>query len=117
MEDQEFMTNLDYVLFCFVLKDKHFLYGFIILLHLISFLLTRSLLVPYAHISIESIDCILLSSFKIKAILLISSIKTFCFSLLNYCCGFNINLLLFMNSLSFVLILSTPILFISRRFI
>ena len=117
MEDQDFMTNLDYVLFCFVLKDKHYLYGFIILLHLISFLLTRSLLVPYAHISIESIDCILLSSFKIKAILLISSIKTFCFSLLNYCCGFNIDLLLFMNYLSFVLILSTPILFISRGFI
>ena len=35
-----------------------------------------SLLVPYAYVSIESIDCILLSSFELKAILLNSSAKT-----------------------------------------
>ena len=40
-----------------------------------SFLLIRSLLVWYACISIESIDCILLSSFELKAILLISTVK------------------------------------------
>ena len=39
------------------------------------FLLIRSLLVWYAYISIESIDCILSSSFELKAILLISTVK------------------------------------------
>ena len=74
MDDYEFVANLDYVplcvFFCNIIKVNHFLYYFIILLHLISsFLLTRSLLVPSAYISIESIDCILLSSFELKAIL------------------------------------------------
>ena len=70
-----------------------FLCCFIILLHLISsFLLTRSLLVPYAYVSMESVDCILLSSFELKAILLTSSVKILCFSLLNMCCLFNISL-------------------------
>ena len=55
-----------------------------VLLHLISsFLHTRSLLVPYAYVSTELIDCIYLSSFEFKAILLASSVKTSCFSLLN----------------------------------
>ena len=31
---------------------------------------------PYAHVSIELIDFILLSSFELKAILLLSSVKT-----------------------------------------
>ena len=52
---------------------------------------TRFLFIPDAYGSIESIDCILLSSFELKAILLVSSIKTLCFSLLNLCCVFNIN--------------------------
>ena len=61
-------------------------YGFVILLHLIfSFSLTRSLLVAYACGSMESIDCILLSSFELNAILLISLLKTLCLSLLNLC--------------------------------
>ena len=64
------------------------------------------MLVPYAYVSIESIDYILLSLFELKAILLISSVKTLCLSLLNLFCVFNINLLLFMNSLG----LSTAIL-------
>ena len=52
------------------------MYSFITLLHLMSsFLLIRSLLVWYAYISIESIDCILSSSFELKAILLISTVK------------------------------------------
>ena len=49
----------------------------------------------------ESIDCILLSSIAITAILLTSSVKTLCLSLLNLQCFFNTNLLLFMNSLQF----------------
>ena len=57
-----------------------------------SFIHTRSLLVPYAYVSIETIDCILLSSFELKSILLISSVKI-CLSLLNLCWVFNIDLL------------------------
>ena len=41
-----------------------------------SFSLTRSLLVPYVHVSIESIYGILLSSFELKATSLIFSVKT-----------------------------------------
>ena len=59
----------------------------------------KSLFIPYAYVSIESIDCILLSSSEPKAILLIFSVKTLCLSLLNFCCVFNISLLFFMNSL------------------
>ena len=62
-----------------------------------SFSLTRSLFVPYAYVSIKSIDCILLSSFELKAILLISSVKTLYLSLLNLRCVFNIDLLFLMN--------------------
>ena len=102
---------LFYVFFYNIIKVNHFLYQFIILLHLISFLsLTKLLLVPYAYVSIESIDCILLSSFELKAILLISSVKTFCLSLLSLCYIFNIGLLVFINSF----ILSISILFSSR---
>ena len=50
-------------------------------------------------VSVESIDCILLSSLELKAILLISSVKTLCLSLLNLCCIFNIDLSFFINSL------------------
>ena len=108
MDGQEFLANLDYVLLTLLLqhhqsyniKVNHFLYLFIILLHLISSLsLTKSLLVPHAYVSIESIDSILLSSFELKAILLISSVKTLCLSLLNLCCILNIDLLFFINSL------------------
>ena len=85
--------------FCNIIKSNHFLYRFIIWLHLISsFSLTKSLLVPYAYISIESLDCVLLSSFecmKIWLIWLISSVKTLCLSFLNLCRGFYINLMFF----------------------
>ena len=64
------------------------------LLHLVSLLsLTRSLLVPYAYVSIESINYILLSAFELKATLLISSLKALFLSLLNLSCVFNIILL------------------------
>ena len=70
------------------------------LLHLISsFLFTRSLTVPYAYVSIESNNCILLSLHELNAILLITSVKTLCLSLLNLCFDFNIDLLLLMNFL------------------
>ena len=84
------------------------MYCFIILLHFIfSVLLTRCLFVPYAFVSIESIECILLSLLALNAISLTSSVNTLCFMPLNLCCDFNINFLLFMNSLWFSLRLST----------
>ena len=78
MDDQELVTNLayDFYVLCF----------------------TRSLLVPYVYVSIESIDCIILSSFELKAILSISPVKTLFLLLLNLCCVSYINLLFFMNS-------------------
>ena len=80
MDDLEFVANLYYVLLCSLLyyhQINHLLYRFIILLHLItSFSLTRSLLLPYANVPIKSIDCNLLSSFELNAILLISLVKT-----------------------------------------
>ena len=81
-----------YVFFC-IIKAKHFFYCFIILSHLISsFSFTRSFFVPYTYSflvpSIESFYCLPLSPFQ--AILLISSAKTLCLSLLNLCCVFNI---------------------------
>ena len=70
-----------------------FLCWFIMFLHLISFFLdSRSLFVLYAYVSIESIDYFLFSSFKLKAILVISSLKTLCFSLLNLCFVFRISI-------------------------
>ena len=112
MDDKEFelfLLSFPYN----VIKVDHFLYRFIILLHHISLLsLTKFLLVPYAYVSIESIDCILLSSFELKAILLISSVKTLCLSLLNLCCICNISSLFFVNSVR----LSMSILFFSNFF-
>ena len=105
-----------YVFFCNIINVNNFLYLFIILLHLTSsFLLTRSLLVPYAYVSIESNDCILLSSFELNAILLISSVKTLCLSLLNLCCVFNIDLLFLMNFYHFLKVYLCS--FFSRYFI
>ena len=106
-----------YVFFYNIIKVNYFLYCFIIFLHLISsFSCTTSSLVAYGCVSIESIDCILLSSFKLKAIVLISSVKALCLSL-SLCCVFNIDLLFFMNSLRFFLRLSMLILFFSKWFI
>ena len=59
-----------------------------------SFLCIRSLLIPCAYVSIKSIDYILLSSFELKAILLISSVKKIFLSLLNLRCVFNITFLI-----------------------
>ena len=75
-DDQEFVANLDYVLLYFfsnIIKVNHFLCCFINLLHLLikllhlilPFSLTISSLVPYAYVSIETIDWILLSSIEL----------------------------------------------------
>ena len=64
-----------------------------------SFSCTRSLLLPYADVSTESIDSILLSSLPLNAILLTSSVNTLCFSLLSLCYDFNTNFFCFTNSL------------------
>ena len=85
------------VFFFNIFKVNQFLDCFIILLHLVfSLLHIKPFLVPYAYVSTKSIDCILLSTFELKAVLLlISSVKILCLSLLNLCCVFNINLLFF----------------------
>ena len=88
------------VFFCNIVVVNRFSYYFIALLHLIfSFLCIISLFVPYAYLSIELINCILLSSLALNAVLLILSLNTLCFSLLNLRYDFTINLLFFMNSL------------------
>ena len=85
MDDQEFLAILDYVLLCLLLQYNlcwTFLYCHIILACLIfSF---------FGYVFIKSINCILLSSFELKAILLITSVKSLCPSVINLCCSFNI---------------------------
>ena len=110
-DDEEFATN--YVLFfrlrsfgafCNIIIVDHFLHCFIIQLHLVSSFLHVTLLhVPYAYVSTKSIDCIFLSQSSLNLILLTSSVKTLWISLLNHSSVFNINLLVFINSLWFSL--------------
>ena len=86
----------------------------IILLNLISsYLQTRTLLVPFAYVSMELIYCLFLSPLALNAILLTSSVNTFCFLLLNLYFHINIDLLLSMYSLWFSLRLPTSISFFS----
>ena len=54
-----------------------------------------SLVIPYAHVFKESIDCILWSLLALNAILLTSSVNTLYLSFLNFCYDFDINLLFF----------------------
>ena len=119
VHDQDFVANLDYIVLCFfcnIIKVNHSCIVSIYLvtifsyiqLHLVSsFLHTRSLLVPYTYVSIESIYCILLSQLAINAIFIASSFKTLCFLLLNLCYDFNTSLLIFVNTLCFSLRVST----------
>ena len=97
MNDQEFVAT--FVFFWNIIKVNHccivLLYWYI--WSLFSF--TRSLLVLCAYVSIESIDYILLLSFKLKEILLVPSVKKIWLLLLNLCSVFNIDLLVFMYSL------------------
>ena len=91
---------------------------FIILLHLISSSLhTRLLHIPYAYVSIDSIDRSLLSLFELKAILLISLVKTLFFSHLTLCCVFNTSLLFFYKFLLIFLKIIYVNFIFSRRFI
>ena len=84
------------VFFCNIIKVNYFLYCLIILFYLISsFSLTRSTLIPYAYVSIKSIDCIFYCHLNLE---LMSSLKALWVSLFDLCCGFNINLLFFTNS-------------------
>ena len=93
------------------------MYCFIILMRLVfSFLHRRSVLITCAYVSIESIDYILLSSFELKAILLISSVKTLCLSLLNLCCVFNISLFFTNTFLSSLRLLHQFSLFLNSLF-
>ena len=106
IDNQEFVANLDYVCFVFfcniIIIVNHFLYCFIILLHLVSsFLQTESLLVPCAYVPIESINCILSSSLALNAFQEIHYVH------INVSINININLLFFINSLLFSLRLST----------
>ena len=95
-----------------------FLYCFIILLHLISSSLhTRLLHIPYEYVSIDSIDKSLLSLFELKAVLLISLVKTFFFSHLTLCCVFNTSLLFFYKFLLIFLKIIYVNFIFSRRFI
>ena len=106
--------GLCYFVSAFTTSSKLIIFCSILLLHLISSLsLTKYLLVPFACVFIEWIDCVLLSSFELKTILLISFVKT----LLNLYCIFNIDLLFFIHSLWFSLSLSMSILLFSRWFI
>ena len=79
----------------FIISSK--LVIFVLLYYIVTFNLAffthYILLVPYVYISIESIDCISWSSFELKVILLVSSVKTLCPFLLNICCVFDISLL------------------------
>ena len=66
----------------------------------------------YAYISIESIDRILLSSFELKAILVVSSLRTLCLSVLNL----KFSLLFCMNSFLSSLRVSASFLFLKLLF-
>ena len=122
MDDQEFTVNFDCVFlkcfFCNIIKVNNFFVLSFILLHLVfSFLHIKSFFILYAYVSTEKVDCNLLPSFELKAISLISTVKILCFSLLNLCCVFNINLLFFMNSSWFYLGLSILAIFFSSWFL
>ena len=94
------------------------MYYFIILLHVLSsFLLPRSLLIPYKYVFIKAINCILLSAFEFQAILLIFPVKSLCLSLLKLFLVFNISLMFFYQFFMIFLRLSTLVSFFSRWFI
>ena len=72
------------IFFCNIIKVNQFLHCFVILMHLVySFLLTRSLLIAYVYVSIESVYFILLLSSELRVTLLISSVRTLCLALIN----------------------------------
>ena len=70
---------------------------------------------PDTYVSIKSISCILLSSFELDAILLISLVETLSLSNLNLCCVFVISLF-FVNSFLSSLRQAKSISFFSKWF-
>ena len=75
MLDEEFSANLDYGILCFLFVTSPQL----IIVFLCVFIISS--FVPYSHVSIESIDFILLSPLALNTILLTSSLSTVCFPL------------------------------------
>ena len=63
-----------FALFYYVVIVNHFFFTY------------QILLIPYAKVSIKSLCCILLSSFELKGILLISSVKTLSFTFKTLLC-------------------------------
>ena len=93
MDDHEFVANMNCICLCFssnIIKVSHFLHCFVLLLHLVSFFFfyISNLYVPYAYVSIKSMDCILLLSLTLNTIFLISLVNTLFFLLLNFCYAF-----------------------------
>ena len=89
-------------MFSFTTSSKLIIFVSFYSIYLItSFKLTRSLFVPYAYVSIKSIDCILLLSLGFNVILLISLVETWHFWHLSLYCVFNIDLLFLMSCLWF----------------
>ena len=111
-----------YVFFCNIIKVNHFLYCFITLLHLISsFSLTRSLLLPNSHVSMDQAIAffyhhLTLNQYFINLNQLISSVKTLYLSLLNLCCVFNFDFFSYEFFMIF-LVLSMLIIFFLLIFI
>ena len=99
MDVQAFVANLHYVLLYFLLQHHQSQSFFVLLYYIstfnISFLFTKSLLFRRVYVSIESNDYILLSSLKLKAILVICSVKSMRFLSSNLSCIFNIDLFCF----------------------
>ena len=77
--------GLCYFIFSLVISSR--IISFVFLNYIVTFnfffFTYWSLFVPYAHVSIQSIDWVLLSSITPNEILLTSLVKTLCFSLLN----------------------------------
>ena len=103
MDGQEVLINLImlfYVFFGNIVKVKHFC--IVLLYYYVSFFCSYilDLCLFHMHMHIESVDYIILSSLELLAILLTTSVKTLCLSLLNICCVFNIGL--FFNEFFFI---------------
>ena len=83
-----FVTRHSWSFFCFFYVDTH--------LFFFSGIISSFVLCAYASLEStdESTDCILWLLIAVNVILLTSSVNTLCFSILNTCCDFSINLLL-----------------------
>ena len=118
MNDQEFLASLNYVHHHqFITSSKLIIFYIVLIYYYIRSLLFRLLHLFLFHMRVflsNQLIAFFLSSFELKAILLIYSIKTLCVSLLNLYYVFNINLLFFYEFFMISLILSMSVLFFSR---